>query len=74
MSDLSLALLAIDDLGGDDLGGGGRGPGAQAFGLSDDHLGDRSGGCDDRWFGPLNCLQPLLTLTHTHTHTHTISI
>lgn len=53
---LCLSLLAVDDLGWDDLGGGGLGSRAHAFGLGDNHLGDGSGGGDDRWFGPLNSL------------------
>lgn len=65
MSHLRLALLAVDDLGRDDLGGGGLGSGAHAFGLGDDHLGDGSGGRDDRWFGALDGLQALLALKHT---------
>lgn len=65
MSDLCLPLLAVDDLGWDDLGGGGLGSRAHAFGLGDDHLGDGSGGRDDRWFGPLNSLQALFTLRCT---------
>ncbi len=65
MPHLCLALLAVDDLGWDDLGGGGLGSRAHAFGLCDDHLGNGSGGGDDRWFGPLNSLQALLTLKQT---------
>lgn len=65
---LGLALLAVDDLGWDDLGGGGLGYRAHAFGLGDDHLGDGSGGGDDRRFGPLNSLQAFLPLKHTQQH------
>lgn len=64
-SHLRLALLAVHDLGRDDLGGGGLGSGAHAFGLGDDHLGDGSGGRDDRRLGALDGLQALLTLKHT---------
>lgn len=51
---LRLALLSVDDLGRDDLGG--RGLRAHAFGLSDDHLSDRSGRSNDRRFGSLHGL------------------
>lgn len=68
MFHLGLSLLAVDNLGRDDLSGRRLGPGAHAFGLSDDHLGDGSGGRDYGWFGPLNSLQAFLTLEqHTHT-------
>lgn len=67
-SHLRLSLLAVHDLGRDDLGGGRLRARAHTFGLGDDHLGDRSGGRDDGWFGPLDGLQTLLTLNeHTHT-------
>lgn len=59
---LCFALLAVNDLCWDDLGGSGLGSRAHAFGLGDNHLGNGSGGSDDRWFCPLNSLQGLLTL------------
>lgn len=65
VSHLSLALLAIDNLGWDDLGGSGLGSGAKCFGLGDNHLGDGSGGCDDGGFSPLHGLKALLTLMRT---------
>lgn len=61
-SHLGFALLAVDDLGWNNLGGSGLGTRAHTFGLGDNHLGDGSRCCDDGWFGPLNCLQALLTL------------
>lgn len=67
-SHLGLALLAVDNLGWNNLGGRGLGTRAHAFGLGDNHLGDGSRGCDDGWFGPLNCLQALLTLRRNKEH------
>lgn len=65
VSHLCFALLAVDDLSWDDLGGGGLGSRAQGFRLGHNHLGNGSGGGDNRWLGPLNCLQTLLTLTRS---------
>lgn len=72
LTHLSLALLAVDDLGGDEFGGGGLGAAAHAFGLRDNHFGDGPGGGDDGRFGPLHGLQALLTLwKHTRTIKYT---